>query len=127
MIGSPKSILIILLYFQRLSRVLNTKLDQIIHRVLIPVINSKFKIGNNNKAFANYSKAFQLGVEEKSPEVAADLYFNRGTIFLERGERENAIADFKLAVDHGSQDAMNNLIKLGIQYTAQPLEAKEDD
>ena len=68
---------------------------------------------NNNMTFLNaVGKS-----EEVPPKILANAYNTRGVAYDKLGNKEQAIADYKQAVDvDKNQNAKDNLARLGIQY-----------
>ena len=68
----------------------------------------------------NMSYRYLESVIKMPDNVLANAYNTRGCAYLRLGNRDQAIADFKKAVDVNNHvDAKDNLDKLGIQYTRQ--------
>ena len=58
-------------------------------------------------------------------EARASLFNNRGLAYKAKGDKENAVKDFKHAADFGFSGALTNLKNMGIQYT--PKDRENDD
>ena len=73
-----------------------------------------YSSGNHLRSIYSYLQAFELSC------VSSSL-FGRGRIHYDRGNRDQAIADWKLAADLGSTTALEALSKMAnIQYTPRP-------
>jgi hypothetical protein len=72
-----------------------------------------------DQAIDDFTKALTPNMYKVSLryENIAGAYYNRAICYNKKGETNQAIADYKKAADLGDKDVLNNLSKLGIQYT----------
>jgi len=68
------------------------------------------------KAIEMFNKALSLS---KTNEEFAEAYYGRA--FASYENRDNAIADYKMAADYGHKNALEQLKKYGISYTPKKL------
>jgi hypothetical protein len=68
-----------------------------------------------DQAIADFNAVLNIGHLEY--DVLADIYNDRGEVYQLKGDKEQAVSDWKLAADYGSKEALIGLDVMGIKYT----------